>query len=42
MDDNKWTSEIEQNLDRLDELDQGFHFGGNTKLYGTMAERSKK
>jgi len=42
MDDHSLSNELEESLEQFDKLDQGFHIGGNPKLYGTMAEKRRK
>jgi MSHA biogenesis protein MshL len=42
MNDQAWNNELEESFEKFDKLDQGFHLGGNPKLYGTMAEKIRK
>ena len=38
LDDYKITTQLQNSYKRLNELDQGFHVGGNAKWYGTLGE----
>lgn len=39
VNDREWSKSLEETYERFDELDRGFHYGGNVDLYGTMGEK---
>lgn len=42
MNDQAWNNALTASYDAFNNLEQGFHFGGNPQLYGTMAEKLRK